>query len=145
MNKAEATRMTSPCGLPCFHCPVNMAIDNAEIRSQVAAVLGISEEKAVCQGCRAQEGRIPVLNAEQTCKIYTCNQEKGTDFCHECDDFPCDRLHPYADQAQFPHNTKMFQLCMMKKLGVEKWAAEKAGEIWNTYRTEKFDFGKILY
>jgi hypothetical protein len=34
---------------------------------------------------------------------------------------------------------------MMKKLGLETWAAEKATEIWDAYRTEPFDFDNILY
>lgn len=145
MKSVDSKQMTSPCGLPCFHCPVYMANDNEVIRKQVAEVLNIPEDKAVCQGCRPQKGTIPILNPHKTCKIYTCTQEKGIDFCFECNDFPCDRLQPYANQAQYPHNTKMFQLCMIKKLGVETWAAEKAAKIWDTYRSEPFDFKKILY
>ena len=39
----------------------------------------------------------------------------------------------------------MYQLCMMKKLGFDKWAAEEAVKIWDTYRTKPFDFDYILY
>jgi hypothetical protein len=145
MDIENAKKLTSPCGIPCFHCPAHLAVSNPEIRKLVAKTLGVPEEKAACEGCRPLEGRIKVLKPDQQCKIFSCITEKGLEFCHECDDFPCDRFQPYADKAQFPHNTKMFQLCMMKKLGFEKWAEEKAREIWDTYRTKSFDFDNILY
>ena len=145
MDKESVRTMTSPCGLPCFHCPAYLAQENPEILEKVVAVLGVSPDKATCEGCRPQKGRITLLNPEKTCKIFLCAGEKGIDFCHECDDFPCERFQPYADQANFPHNMKMFQLCMMKKLGLVAWAEEKAAKIWDTYRTEPFDFDNILY
>ena len=65
--------------------------------------------------------------------------KKGYDFCCECDDFPCDHLHPYSDRAnEVPHNTKVFNLCLIKKMGLEKWAEEKAGEVKSTYFKGKF-------
>jgi hypothetical protein len=144
MEKEQAKKMTSPCGLPCFHCVAYMATKNPEIRRKTAKTLGVPEEKAICDGCRPQEGRIKLLKPDVQCKIYQCVAERGIEFCNECDDFPCERFQPYADKASFPHNTKMYQLCMMKKLGFEKWA-EEASKIWDTYRTKPFDFDNILY
>lgn len=145
MDKETAKAMSSPCGLPCFHCPAYLARENADILEKVVAVLGVSPDKATCEGCRPQKGRITLVNPEKTCKIFLCTGQKGIDFCHECDDFPCERFQPYADKANFPHNMKMYQLCMMKKLGLEAWAEERAAKIWDTYRTEPFDFDNILY
>ena len=145
MDIDTAKNMTSPCGLPCFHCPAHLALTNPEIRKRTSEALGIPEEKAACEGCRPQEGKIKLLKPDEQCKIYTCVSDKKIEFCNECDDFPCERFQPYADKANFPHNTKMYQLCMMKKLGFEKWAAEEAVKIWDTYRTKPFDFDNILY
>ena len=145
MDTNEAKRMTSPCGLPCFHCPAHLAMTNPEIRKMLVKTFGLPEEKAACEGCRPQEGRIKLLNPDEQCKIFQCVSAKNIDFCNECDDFPCGRFQPYADQANFPHNSKMYQLCMMKKLGFEKWAKEEAAKIWDTYRTKPFDFKNILY
>jgi len=145
MDVETAKKLTSPCGLPCFHCLAYMATKNPDIRKKMAAAFNLPEEKAVCEGCRPQEGRIKLLKADQQCRIYSCVKEKNIDFCNQCDDFPCDRFQPYADKAHFPHNTKMYQLCMMKKLGFEKWAEEEAAKIWDTYRTKPFDFDNILY
>jgi hypothetical protein len=145
MDKETAKKLTSPCGLPCFHCTAYLARTIPEIRKKTAKALGIPEEKAVCEGCRPQEGRIKLLKPGQQCKIYECVEEKGIEFCNECEDFPCERFQPYADKSHFPHNTQMYQLCMMKKLGFEKWAEEEAAKIWDTYRTKAFDFDNILY
>ena len=145
MDKKTAERMTSTCGLPCFHCSVHLAKDNPEIRKLVAESLNMPEEKATCDGCRPSKGIIKVLNPDMQCKIVQCAEEKKVNFCFECDDFPCRRLQPYADKAHYPHNTKMYQLCMIKKLGIEKWANEEAGKIWDTYRKKPFDFKNILY
>lgn len=145
MDKKKAKEMTSPCGLPCFHCPAYLAKENPDILQRLVTTLGVPPEKVICEGCRLQEGRIPLLNPERTCEIFLCTGKKDIDFCHECDSFPCGRFQPYADQAHFPHNMKMYQLCMMKKLGFEVWAEEKAAEIWDTYRSKPFSFDNILY
>ena len=51
----------------------------------------------------------------------------------ECDSFPCEYLHPYSDQAMKPHNTKVFNLCRIKKVGIEEWAKNEAGDILDKY------------
>jgi hypothetical protein len=145
MDTETAKKLTSPCGLPCFHCPAYLAKTNEEIRKKVSETLNIPEEKVTCEGCRPQEGRIKLLKPDVQCKIFECVTEKNHEFCNECQDFPCGRFQPYSDQAHYPHNTKMYQLCMMKKLGFEKWAEEEARKIWDTYRTMPFDFDNILY
>jgi hypothetical protein len=145
MDKEIAKKMTSPYGLPCFHCTAYLATTNPEIRKRVSEALNIPEEKATREGCRPQEGKIKLLRANEQCKVYECVTKRKIDFCNECDDFPCERLHPYADKAQYPQNTKMYQLCMMKKLGFEKWVEEEATNIWDVYRTKPFSFDNILY
>ncbi len=145
MDMKTAKKMSSPCGIACFNCSVHKATNNPEIRKMVAETLNMPEEKACCEGCRPSKGHCKALKPDTQCKIYQCITEKKIDYCFECDDFPCSRLHPYADKAQYPQNTKMYQLCMIKKLGVEKWANEEAETILDTYKTKPFDFENILY
>jgi hypothetical protein len=131
--------MTAPCGLDCFNCPMYLAEKNEEMRTIISQKLGIPKEEASCSGCRNQGGTIAFLKMSQPCNVYRCITEKGLDFCCDCDDFPCDHLHPYADRAsQVPHNTKVFNLCLIKKMGLEKWAKEKAGSVKATYFKGKF-------
>lgn len=132
-------QLTAPCGLDCFNCPMYLAQENPRLRQKVAQNLGISEEEAVCRGCRPHNGTIPFLGMTEPCHVYRCINAKGLDFCCDCPDFPCDHLHPYADKAaERPHNTKVFNLCLIKKMGLQTWAETKAKSVRDTYYKGKF-------
>ena len=132
-------KMTAPCGLSCFNCVVYQANENEGLRKMISKKLGIPVEKAVCRGCRHEDGNCPILPTE--CSVYPCVEEKGLTFCFECADFPCDKLHPYVDMAErLPHNTKVFNLCLIKKMGLESWAKDKANSVNETYFKGKWKF-----
>ncbi len=131
-------QMTSPCGLDCFNCPAYLANGDLNLRAQIAERHHLPFEEARCRGCRDSRGRISFLGDVETCEVFRCTAGKGISFCCECHDFPCDHLHPYADQASArQHNTKLFNLCLIKKMGLERWAAEKALKVKQTYFTCK--------
>lgn len=126
--------MTAPCGLDCFNCPMYLANENQELRKKISQKMGLPYEDAVCKGCRDQNGTIPFLGMTEPCNVYKCIKKKGLQFCSDCPDFPCDHLHPYADKASLvPHNTKVFNLCLIKKMGLESWAKNKAKNVKDTY------------
>ena len=132
-------QMTAPCGLDCFNCPMYLAKENEKLRAAISRNLGIPMERATCDGCRNEKGTIAFQNRTEPCNAYRCIEEKGYDFCCECSDFPCDYLHPYADRAsQVPHNTKVFNLCLIKRMGLESWAKTKAKSVKDTYFKGKF-------
>jgi len=55
--------------------------------------------------------------------------KKGLDFCYQCDDFPCLKLAPISERAEVRrHNTKIYNLLMLKKLGLDKYI-QKSGEL----------------
>ncbi len=125
-------RMTAPCGLACFACALHLAGNHPALKSIVLNALGIPQEMISCKGCRDEGGKCGHL--PMPCRVYPCVQEKGVGFCYECSDFPCDYLHPYADRADMlPHNTKVFNLCLMKKMGLDTWAKQKAQNVRDTY------------
>ena len=131
--------MTAPCGLDCFNCPMYLAGQDEELRRKISQRTNLPMEQAMCQGCRNQGGIMDFWGWTEPCQAYQCISKKGYDFCYECEDFPCDHLHPYADRAnEVPHNTKVFNLCLIKKMGLEKWAEEKAREVKSTYFKSKF-------
>jgi hypothetical protein len=101
----------------------------------------IPVEIMLCKGCRSQNGQIPfqkhVFGEAHRCAAYECSQEKRLRFCSDCDQFPCDNLHPYADKAaDLPHNIKVFNLCLINKMGLEEWAESKASEVRKIYFTK---------
>lgn len=130
-------QMTAPCGLDCFNCEMYLANENEELRASISQQIGIPIELASCGGCRNEGGTIAFLGMTEPCNVYQCIGKKGIEFCSECGDFPCDHLHPYADKAsQVPHNTKVFNLCLIKKMGLESWAKDKARSVKETYFKE---------
>lgn len=137
-------QMTAPCGLDCFNCHFHLANENQEsmaIVEKISNEYKIPVEAMLCKGCRAHNGQIPiqkqVFGEAHHCAAYECSQEKGCSFCADCDQFPCDNLHPYADKAaDLPHNIKVFNLCLIKKMGLERWAEHKAIEVRKVYFTK---------
>lgn len=127
-------QMTSPCGLDCFNCPAYLANEDIKLRASISKRFNLPLEAARCEGCRNAKGSIAFLGDDEPCDVFRCTSEKGITYCYECTDFPCDNLHPFADQASVrPHNTKLFNLCLIKKMGIDHWAEHKALNVKQTY------------
>jgi Protein of unknown function (DUF3795) len=133
--------LTAPCGLDCFNCPFYLAAADTEALQYVRTVsqqLGIPAEKLTCKGCRAHDGRIPihalVFGEDHRCAAYECSKDRCVLLCGHCDEFPCENLQPCADRAAvIPHNTKVYNLCLINKLGLEGWAKDKAATVRHEY------------
>jgi hypothetical protein len=141
MNLRE---LTAPCGLDCFNCQMYLANFDEEIKKQLTLKLkeqGMSTDKVTCQGCRKENGICPLGGImTEPCKVFKCINSKEIESCADCDDFPCDNLHPYADMAsEAPHNIKVFNLALIRNIGVEKWAKEKSKLVRDTYFYAKFN------
>lgn len=144
MDLKELKDLTAPCGLDCFNCGAFLANENEELRKQIMSITGVSYEEAVCKGCKKENEEngncLRFIHKQGPCKVFKCVSSKGIESCADCSDFPCDNLHPYADLAALvPHNTKVFNLALIRKMGWEKWAQEKAKLVKETYHLHKFD------
>jgi len=110
------------------------ANEDTKLRAEISERLNVPVQAATCKGCRNARGTISCLGDSGPFDIFRCTSEKGIAYCYECADFPCDHLHPYADQASVrPHNTKVFNLCPIKKMGIDPWAAVKALKVRETH------------
>ncbi len=118
MNE-ELKNWHAPCGIYCKRCP------------------GVQTYN--CKGCRTLEGQIldfPV------CKTFQCITEKGHEFCFECNDFPCEKLQTIVNFEIFaPHNSKIYNLLMIQKLGLSKWdkICEEKSDLY--YKGKKVKYG----
>ena len=118
MNE-ELKNWHAPCGIYCKRCP------------------GVQTYN--CKGCRTLEGQIldfPV------CKTFQCITEKGHEFCFECNDFPCEKLQTIVNFEIFaPHNSKIYNLLMIQKLGLSKWdkICEDKSDLY--YKGKKVKYG----
>ena len=120
----EERALIGPCGLYCGSCVRYKARTDKALREKVAKQRGIPvEEFFVCAGCRPMRGRVRAAGGDPICDTYACAiNDKKVEFCYECEDFPCLKLAPCADRAQeIPHNTKVYNLLWLQKLGIDAW------------------------
>jgi hypothetical protein len=131
--EASGANLVAPCGLFCGACPVFRASGDGALVERLAKTLDVPPEQVSCLGCRVEKGHIRVMG-EPVCPTYDCCiQAKRLQFCYQCGEFFCLRLAPCADKAQvLPHNTKVYNLVLLQKLGVEEWL-DRAQELWRQY------------
>ena len=133
--------LTAPCGLDCFNCELYEDNLTAHLVEMIHEKAGVPKEAIACKGCREQDGKHYHIPAEG-CATLDCVKTKGVEMCCDCDDFPCPLLAPTADGAgMYPHNMKVYNLCRIKKVGLEQWIEEVA-QIRTGYFTGKFVVGK---
>ena len=139
MDEREILDRAAPCGIACGACELFVAKDDPALLEAMVA-RGIPRDRLPCSGCRAVEGRCPVIGG--TCETYACIRERGHVFCHECAEFPCAKLQPAADRAQaLPHNLKVFNLVLIRRLGPKRFL-EAAPAIKAKYYRGKMAVGK---
>jgi len=133
--------LTAPCGLACFLCDVYEDNLTDELAESMHVKLGVPKKEIACKGCRQQNGKH--FHLPQGCATLDCVKAKGVTLCCDCNDFPCAFLAPTADKAALlPHNIKLYNLCRIKKSGLERWIDEEAGQIRKKYFTGKFVMGR---
>ncbi|MHA2244363.1 MAG: DUF3795 domain-containing protein [Candidatus Hodarchaeales archaeon] len=121
----ELNTWHAPCGIYCKMCP------------------GVKAYK--CEGCRTKKGQIMDF---PVCKTYECVTNRNHEFCYECDDFPCEMIMPIVNFEIFsPNNSKVYNLVMIKKLGLEKWNQIVEKQMKKYYKGKKIRFGgdKLTY
>lgn len=134
--------LTAPCGLDCFNCEIHEDNLIDEVAEAISRKLDIPSDEIACKGCREQDGKHFHLPLEG-CATLNCVKARLVEFCFECNEFPCAFLAPTADKAaRYPHNMKLYNLCRIKKVGLERWIEEEAGQIRKKYFTGTFAVGK---
>jgi len=130
--QTDSIELVAPCGLYCGACTVFRATGDSARAEKLAQTMGIPVERVNCRGCKAEKGLIKVMGGP-VCPTYQCIEQKGLQFCYECGEFPCLKLAPCADKAQsLPHNTKIYNLVLLQKLGFDKWLPV-AQQTWRQY------------
>jgi hypothetical protein len=139
MTLTDRGQLVAPCGIDCGNCALYLSRYDPALMTRLVS-RGIAAERLPCAGCRSVQGNCPVIG--ETCATYVCVAEKGVGFCFECGEFPCAKLNPAADRAEtLPHNLKVFNLCAIRRLGVDAFAAQSA-EIEKAYFKGKMKIGR---
>lgn len=117
-NSAINLNKVGPCGTACSQC---LAAKDDPAMITLLVQNGFPEGALPCKGCRAIDGHCPSPSLEgKQCGIYSCASDKGSTFCYECPDAPCDRLMPSENVGNYRyHNMKCFNLMYIQKQGLD--------------------------
>lgn len=124
MEYKENLQLVTPCGYCCLSCPSyvdSQCTDEIAIQKEAArANLPVEQVLKSCRGCRPMQGK-PF--GDTLCQTYDCCVNvKGLEFCYQCDEFPCLKLAPISAGAEVRrHNTKIYNLLMLQKLGLDEY------------------------
>ena len=116
MSQSEIMAAIAPCGLNCEKCFAHVDGDIRRYSLKLLEKLGNFEVYAKrfetlvgdpifkkypdfkamldyfaqenCTGCRNEQCKV-----FKDCGVRPCHQEKGVDYCHQCDEFPCEKTN----------------------------------------------------
>jgi hypothetical protein len=125
--KDKQTNLIAPCGMNCALC------------------LGYQREKNHCNGCRNEENIKYKTKHSTNCIIKNCENLKNTksNFCYECDKYPCKRLKDLDKRYRTKYNMSMLEnLEDIKEKGIKefvkqqniKWKCSQCNELLCVHR-----------
>jgi hypothetical protein len=110
-------RFDAYCGLYCGSCTAFMATKENTVK-ELAARWRKEEDDVRCRGCKSDT----VASFCRTCGLKACARQKGLEFCFQCEDYPCDRLDEFRNNAQYPYHIEVYDyLQTIKQYGVGYW------------------------
>lgn len=112
-------RMIAVCGLDCSGCDIRLATTDKNLAQKIADWFRKNQNEDVkpedihCLGCKEDRNR----HWSPDCWILKCCvDEKGLEYCYECEDFVCRRLEEWATQSERYQNA-LERLRQMKRSG----------------------------
>ena len=124
MLKSTKKEMIAVCGLDCGSCEIRRAPNEPDVAQRLVAwfkkegwlkedegINEVIERRMYCMGCRGDRS----VHWSADCWILKCCvDDKGHEFCYECDLFPCERLLEWAKQSD-DYNQALQRLKKMKE------------------------------
>ena len=109
--------LIAPCGMNCAICSGYLALEH-DVKSK-----GI--RMAYCSGCRPRDKKCTFL--KKSCNLLLSGQVQ---YCYECQDYPCERLHHIDKRYKALYRMSMIEnLEYIKKNGISQFL-EKEEEKW---------------
>ena len=82
----------------------------------------LRSERYSCSGCRSGGGH-------PSCEVRACVRGKHIEFCHQCADFPCEKL----SKIQREHTDNIDNIKRVKEVGLKKWSEEQEKKVRKGY------------
>ena len=127
--------LVAPCGMNCGVCAAYLRKNNK------------------CVGCRGTDIDKPVTRVR--CKIKTCEvfRQGSTEFCYECETFPCNNLKHLDNRYRTNYHMSMIEnLQYIKTFGIRsflrneklKWTCRKCAGTISVHKGYCVDCGKKM-
>ncbi len=90
--------LMAPCGLYCGICGVYLATrdGNEKFKAIMGNLYGAKPEETECLGCMQPEPAKKIYGYCKTCTIRNCVKSREFYSCHQCGEWPCDRIEKFA-------------------------------------------------
>jgi hypothetical protein len=90
--------LMAPCGLYCGVCGVYIATrdNNEKFRSVMGNLYGTPPGETACTGCMQLDSKGTLYGYCKLCDIRDCVRAKEYYSCHQCDQWPCDRIQNFG-------------------------------------------------
>ena len=113
--------LAAPCGLYCGVCGIYIAHrdDNVKFKERLTTVYNVPVEEIACKGCLSDE----VFFHCRQCPIKSCNERKGIEGCHQCDEFPCQLIEDFP--IKVGKKVILRAIPTWRELGTKKWMEEE--------------------
>ena len=121
--------LMAPCGLYCGACGIYIATrdGNEKFKAIMGNLYGTKPAETECLGCMQPDPPQKLYGYCSACKIRDCVKSKGYYSCHQCGEWPCDKI------KKFPVATGRRVI----KKAIPEWRAhvaehgdEKGSEAW---------------
>jgi len=89
--------LMAPCGLYCGACGIYIATrdGNDKFKAVLGNLYGTKPEDTECYGCMQTDPPKKMYSFCKTCTIRDCIKLKGFYSCHQCQEWPCDRINNF--------------------------------------------------
>lgn len=100
---SKMTEMIAACGLDCSECDIRRAKDDPGLAQEIIdwfqreLNVEVKPEELRCGWCKGERAH----HWSPDCWILgCCVDDKGLEFCFQCEDFPCQELAEWAKRSQ---------------------------------------------
>jgi hypothetical protein len=90
--------LMAPCGLYCGACGIYIATrdGNEKFRAIMGNLYGTRPEETECVGCMQSDPPKKRYGYCNKCAIRDCVKSRGYYSCHQCQEWPCNRIDSFA-------------------------------------------------
>lgn len=90
--------LMAPCGLYCGACGVYIATrdGNEKFKAVMGNLYGTKPEDTQCYGCMQPDPPKKMYGYCKSCNIRACVISRGFYSCHQCSEWPCDRINNFG-------------------------------------------------